>query len=41
MYKFGEGVPQDYVEAVKWFRMAAEQGYAGAQHNLGVMYKEL
>lgn len=28
----------DYVEAVKWYRMAADQGYAGAQYNLGVMY---
>jgi TPR repeat protein len=26
------------VEAVKWCRKAAEQGYAAAQHNLGVMY---
>ncbi len=25
-------------EAVKWFRKAAEQGYGGAQFNLGVMY---
>jgi uncharacterized protein len=23
---------------VKWFRKAAEQGYANAQHNLGYMY---
>ncbi len=22
----GEGVPQDYAEAVKWYRKAAEQG---------------
>ena len=22
----GEGVPQDYAEAVKWYRLAAEQG---------------
>ena len=26
------------VEAVKWFRKAAEQGYAVAQFNLGLMY---
>ena len=26
------------VEAVKWFRQAADQGFAGAQHNLGVCY---
>jgi len=38
MYANGEGVPQDDVEAVKWYRKAAEQGYAKAQHNLGFMY---
>ena len=27
-YHFGDGVPQDYAEAVKWYRRAAEQGYA-------------
>jgi TPR repeat protein len=31
-------VPQDYKEALKWFRLAAYQGYATAQVNLGVMY---
>ena len=31
-------LPQDYAEAVKWYRLAAEQGYAGAQSNLGIMY---
>ena len=29
---------EDYVEAVKWFRLAAEQGDAWAQYNLGGMY---
>ena len=38
MYAQGEGVTQDYIEAVRWFRMAAEQGDANAQVNLGVMY---
>ena len=38
MYAKGEGVPQDYAEAMKWFRKAAEQGHAEAQHNLGNMY---
>ncbi len=32
----GEGVPQDYAEAAKWYRLAAEQGYATAQTILGV-----
>ena len=38
MYEHGEGVPQDYAEAVRWYRLAADQGYASAQYNLGVMY---
>jgi hypothetical protein len=38
MYYKGQGVPQDYAEAVKWYRLAADQGYAEAQYNLGVMY---
>ena len=38
MYDNGQGVLQDYKEAVKWYRLAAEQGYADAQYNLGVMY---
>ena len=31
-------MPQDYAEAVKWYRKAAEQGNAIAQNNLGVMF---
>jgi S1-C subfamily serine protease len=38
IYDRGDGVPQDYKEAVKWYRLAAAQGYADAQFNLGVMY---
>ena len=45
MYADGQGVPQDDIEAVKWFRKAlkklrllAEQGDAGAQFSLGGMY---
>lgn len=34
----GEGVPQDYKEAVKWLRLAAEQGNAIAQRTLGASY---
>ena len=37
-YANGEGVPEDDAEAVRWYRMAAEQGEAIAQFNLGVMY---
>src|SRR5271165_1671390 len=38
MYANGEGVVQDYAEAAKWYRKAAEQGYAQAQSALGFMY---
>ena len=35
IYRTGEGVPQDYGEAVKWFRLAADQGNAcgAVQHS--------
>ena len=38
MYRFGQGVPQDYGKAVEWYRKAAEQDHAQAQFNLGVVY---
>ena len=38
MHLYGEGVPQDYAEAAKWYRKAAEQGDAEAQALLGLMY---
>ena len=38
-YYYGRGVAQDYREAVRWYRMAAEQGHAYAQFGtLGLMY---
>ena len=37
-YYYGNGVKQDYNEAAKWFRKAAEQGNADAQYNLGSAY---
>ena len=37
-YYFGEGVPQDYKEAVKWYTKAAEQGHAAGEYNLGNHY---
>ncbi len=40
MYKNGDGVPQDYKEALKWYNLSVEQGYAEAQANLGVMYAQ-
>jgi len=38
MYNNGQGVIQDYKEAVKWYTKAAEQGNVDAQYNLGLMY---
>lgn len=38
MYADGWGVPEDDIEAVRLWRLAAEQGFAGAQTNLGIMY---
>jgi len=38
MYDTGRGVPQDDAEAVRWYRLAVDQGDADAQTNLGVMY---
>jgi TPR repeat protein len=38
LYEHGLGVPADYVEAVRWYRLAAEQGHASSQLNLGMIY---
>ena len=32
------GLLNNDAEAVKWYRMAAEQGFAGGQAYLGMMY---
>jgi len=37
-YANGQGVRQDYVQAVFWWRKAAEQGLAEAQAELGFYY---
>ena len=37
-YYFGRGVAQDYVEAARLYRLAAEQGHAGARCDLGLMF---
>jgi TPR repeat protein len=39
MYTNGKGVSKDAKQAVYWYKKAAEQGYAGAQYNLGVIIK--
>lgn len=34
------GFQQDYVQAAKWLRKAAEQGHSEAQNNLGLLYSQ-
>jgi TPR repeat protein len=38
-YQHGQGVVQDYSEALRWYRKAAEQGEPSAQLKLGLMYE--
>lgn len=38
MYANGQGVVKNYAEAARLNRLAAEQGFAPAQYNLGLMY---
>lgn len=40
MYDLGQGVPQNFTEALKWYTRAANQGNAIARNNLGIMYVE-
>jgi TPR repeat protein len=40
LYDKGRGVSQDYAEAARWYRLAADQEHAWAQYNLGVLYRE-
>jgi len=39
-YFLGQDVPQDYGEAVRWFRKAAERGLARGQYSLGICYRD-
>jgi TPR repeat protein len=39
MYADGKGVPKNDKEAIKWYRLAAEQKYGPAQTALGFMYE--
>ena len=41
MYVTGRGVPLNHKTAVKWYRLAAAQGYAPAQKNLEYFTKEM
>ena len=39
-YHYGEGVPQNYSESLKWFQKAADQNYALGQSELGYMHEQ-
>jgi hypothetical protein len=38
LYLLGQGVPQDYAQALTWYRLAADQGEAKAQYMVGLIY---
>ncbi len=38
IYRNAQGVRQDLAEAARWYRKAADQGYAEAENNLGFLY---
>ena len=37
-YASGQDTPQDYTEALRWWRLAAAQDHAFAQYSLGALY---
>jgi TPR repeat protein len=37
MYSYGNGVPQDLQAAYDHFKLAADQGYAEAQNQIGTV----
>lgn len=39
-YEQGLGVPQDYVEAARWYQAAADQGFSRAQRSLAYLYEQ-
>jgi len=38
LYQNGEGVKQNLLKMVKWYRKSAERGFPAAQNNLGLIY---
>lgn len=41
MYANGEGVQQNYNEALKWYKKAADQGNIDAQYYIGMMSERM
>ncbi len=40
LHDTGQGVPQDYQEAARWYAAASDQSHPTAQYNLGLLYFE-
>ena len=40
MFAEGRGVAQSDMEAARWYRKAADKGFAEAQYNLGTMFAQ-
>ena len=40
-FERGEGVPQDYNEAIRWYRLAADQGHGKAQEKLNMLLNKV
>ena len=38
LYAEGQEVPQDYVQALRWYRLAADKGLAEAKRPFGPLY---
>lgn len=39
MYRWGQGVDQDFAKAREWYQRSADQGNPTAQNNLGLVYR--
>ena len=37
LYHHGQGIPRNFPQAIRYYKLAAEQSYAEAQFNLGLM----
>jgi hypothetical protein len=40
IFEHGRGLAKDKAEAIRWFRLAAEQGHTGAQNRLDALESE-
>jgi TPR repeat protein len=38
LYEAGRGVPQDYAEAMRWYRKAADAGNSWGMYNIGALH---